>query len=136
VILTDTHPLIWFTLGERSLGERACRTISQAIEEKTLLLSAISLWETSMLVRKKRIGFEVPLQKWVGTILDNGVQLVGVSEQVAVDAGQLPDAVPGDPADRIIVATAQALNYPLVTADRKILAYAAAGHLQAIDARL
>lgn len=42
----------------------------------------------------------------------------------------------GDPADRLIVATARALDCPLVTADEKILAYAAAGHLKAVDARL
>ena len=34
-----------------------------------------------------------------------------------------------------MVATARALGCPFLTADRKILDYAAAGHLQAIDAR-
>ncbi len=89
-----------------------------------------------MLVRKGRIGFEAPLQEWAKMILDNGVRMIGISAEVAVEAGQLPDTVPGDPADRIIVATARALNCPLLTADRKLLAFATAGHLQAIDARL
>ena len=89
-----------------------------------------------MLVRKGRVKFEVPIQEWADMILENGITLIGVSSEIAVDAGQLPHTIHGDPADRILVATARALRCPLLTADRKILSYAAAGHLQAIDARL
>jgi PIN domain nuclease of toxin-antitoxin system len=136
VILIDTHPIIWFTLGESRLGARAREAIATGIEEETLVLSPISLWEASMLVRKGRVTFEVPLQEWVDTILENGIRLAGISPEIAVDAGQLPSAIHGDPADRIIVATARTLRCPLLTSDRQILGYASAGHLQVIDARL
>ena len=39
-----------------------------------------------------------------------------------------------DPADRFIVATARHFGISLLTADRAILAYAANGHVDAIDA--
>jgi PIN domain nuclease of toxin-antitoxin system len=135
VILIDTHPMIWFTLGEQRLGEKARRAILNSAEKEALVFSPISFWEASMLVRKGRVKFEVPIQEWADMILENGVTLIGVSSEIAVDAGQLPHTIHGDPADRILVATARALRCPLLTADRKILSYAAAGHLQAIDAR-
>jgi PIN domain nuclease of toxin-antitoxin system len=37
-----------------------------------------------------------------------------------------------DPVDRLIIATARHLGMPIVTSDRKILAYAEAGHVAAI----
>ena len=45
-----------------------------------------------------------------------------------------PGSPHGDPADRVIVASARHLGAPLVTADRKILAYSRQGHLQAANA--
>lgn len=39
-----------------------------------------------------------------------------------------------DPADRPIIATSRHFGSPLATADNAMLAYAAAGHLQAMDA--
>jgi PIN domain nuclease of toxin-antitoxin system len=53
----------------------------------------------------------------------------------AVEAGALPDSIRGDPADRIIIATARALTCPIATADRAILAYAKAGLVEALDVR-
>jgi len=135
VILIDTHPMIWFTLGEQRLGEKARRTIVDGAQKEALVFSPIGFWEASMLIRKGRVRFEISIQEWAHTILENGVALIGISSEIAVDAGQLPHSIHGDPADRILVATARALSCPLLTADRKILGYAAAGHLQAIDAR-
>ena len=89
-----------------------------------------------MLVLKGRVTFQVSIQEWADTILDNGVTLIEISSKIAVDAGQLPYPIHGDPADRILVATARALRCPLLTADRKILGYAQKGFIQAIDARL
>jgi PIN domain nuclease of toxin-antitoxin system len=136
VILIDTHPMIWFTLGEQRLGEEARATILDGADNETLAFSPISFWEASMLVRKGRVKFEASIQEWAKTILGNGITLIDISSEIAVDAGQLPHPIHGDPADRILVATARAMRCPLLTADRKILGYAQQGLVQAIDARL
>jgi PIN domain nuclease of toxin-antitoxin system len=136
VILVDTHPIIWFTLGERQLGPKSRAIILEGAEKGTLALSPITFWEASMLVRKKRVKFEASIQEWADTILENGVALTGITSEIAIAAGQFPGTVHGDPADRILVATALALRCPLLTADRKILGYAQEGLVQAIDARL
>jgi PIN domain nuclease of toxin-antitoxin system len=64
------------------------------------------------------------------------IRVIPVDTQIAVESGCLPPGIHGDPGDRIIAAAARVLGTPLLTADGKLLAYAAAGHLQAIDARL
>ncbi|MGH8514435.1 MAG: PIN domain-containing protein, partial [Gammaproteobacteria bacterium] len=43
-----------------------------------------------------------------------------VTADIAQAAGSFPDAMPGDPADRIIAATAVALRVKLVTADERL----------------
>jgi PIN domain nuclease of toxin-antitoxin system len=43
-----------------------------------------------------------------------------VSAEIAEVAGSFDEAVPGDPADRIIAATAIALGLKLVTADKQL----------------
>ena len=42
----------------------------------------------------------------------------------------LPDAPPADPVDRILVATARAFGYTLVTRDSHLLAYGGHGHIR------
>jgi PIN domain nuclease of toxin-antitoxin system len=52
--------------------------------------------------------------------------------QIAIESHALPNAFHRDPADRLIVATARVTNATLMTRDRRILDYAARGHLSAI----
>ena len=88
-----------------------------------------------MLVEKKRFLIAQPLQVWIDTALSQpGIGLAAVTPPIAVDAGLL-SGIHGDPADRILIATARALGCPLMTADERILAYAEKGHLKATDAR-
>ncbi len=51
---------------------------------------------------------------------------------IAIDAATLPGGFHRDPADRLLMATARKMDLAIVTSDRKILDYAAAGHVRAI----
>ena len=89
-----------------------------------------------MLLDKGRISLGMPADAWARDVLSSGKIVVApLTPEVAAAAGQLPGSIHGDPADRIIVATARAYRCAVLTTDRKILAYAKAGHVQAIDAR-
>ena len=57
-----------------------------------------------------------------------------LSPEIAVESCNLPAGFRSDPADQIIVATARVSNATLMTRDRRILDYAAAGHLRTITA--
>jgi PIN domain nuclease of toxin-antitoxin system len=109
----DTHVWVWTAAGE----ERA-----KALESfrGQIFISAISQWEVAMLEMKGRLGLKPDLETWLGENLACPVSLVPLSGQISVTSCQLPD-FHGDPADRMIVATAMTLGIPLVTADEKII---------------
>lgn len=135
MILLDTQALIWFSIGDEQLGARARELVTAAGKRGETAVSPISFWEAAMLTGKNRVDLGMPVATWAAEILSSsGPALLAITAEIAVSAGELPGSIHGDPADRIIVATARAHACTIVTSDRKILAYAKAGHVQAIDA--
>ena len=120
-MLLDTHTVLWLRLGDRRLRPDARRQIEEALPQGDAAVSAITFWEIGMRIRKGRIeGFDWDLNEWRDTLLADGLREIPVTGPIAAQAGLLPD-LHGDPAGRIIIATALAGNYELATADRKIL---------------
>lgn len=127
--LLDTHAWIWLLLGDPILQKKAAlAAIEQAALDARLLVSAISVWEIGMLEAKGRIVLPLDIMQWVENALAvPGIRLHPLTPAIAVQSSRLPGAFHGDPADRILVATARTLGAVLVTRDTKILAYGAAG---------
>ena len=76
-----------------------------------------------MRVKKGHIeNFVGDVEEWRRELLNDGLVEFRIDGVVAAQAGLLPD-LHGDPADRLIVATALAGDHELITADRKILAW-------------
>lgn len=133
MILLDTHALVWLVLGDDRLGKGAKALIR---EEDRRHVSAMVSWEIAMLVDKRRLLLGMPANRWMDANASAADLVeVPVNGTIACDAGSLPGNIHGDPCDRIMIATARYLQCPIVTSDHKILRYAAAGHVQAIDAR-
>ena len=109
----DTHAWVWASAGDQR-ARTAAPFRGQAI------LSAISLWEISMLESKGRLELLPDLDTWIEKYLVPPVELAPLSPAICVASVRLPD-FHGDPADRLIVATAIVLGVPLVTADKSIL---------------
>ena len=122
MILLDTHVLLWQERGDRRLGLQARRTLERALQIGNAAVSAISFWEVGMLIRKGRLDFLLDLDAWCQDLLDQGLVEISVDGRIAARAGLLPN-IHGDPADRLIVATALVGGHQLVTADRLILAW-------------
>jgi PIN domain nuclease of toxin-antitoxin system len=61
-----------------------------------------------------------------------GVRLAPFTPEIAIASSHLPSPAHGDPADRLLIASARELNVPIVTRDARIKAYASAGHVQHI----
>ncbi len=88
-----------------------------------------------MLAAKGRIELPVPCEQWVDEALaGSGVQMAEFTPRIGVFAAFLPGAFHGDPADRIIVATAIQTGATLITRDARILEYAEAGQVSAVSA--
>lgn len=120
MILLDTHTLIWLDEGNSRLGKQALSLIDQSLQSRELFVSAISFWEVAMLVEKGRLDMQMNVALWRKSLLDNGLQEIALSGNIAIQSALLID-FHGDPADRMIVATAIESTMPLCTADKKIL---------------
>lgn len=106
-----------FSEGVRSI-------IAKADTERQLHIAAISLWEIAMLADRRRIQIALPVSHWLEDALTRtGIHLIPLDPFVAGTSGSL--TMHGDPADRLIVATALTHGHTLCTQDDKILAYAA-----------
>ena len=130
-MLLDTHVLLWQEQGDQRLGPEARQTFYWALQEGHVAVSAISFWEVGMQVQRGRLDLRLDLDAWRHDILDRGLAEIPVDGRIAARAGLLRE-MHGDPADRIIVATALA-GHTLVTADRLILDWP--GNLNRLDAR-
>ena len=131
MLLLDTHVLVWLDEGNSRLGTKALQAINRALAAGRLGVASISFWEIAMLVEKERLDIRMELDIWRLELLHNGLLDIPLESSTALKAGQLQD-FHGDPADRMIVATALEHAAALVTADRKILDWNK--RLQTIDA--
>ncbi len=117
MIVLDTHALVWWRTAPGKLGRAARRACERSA---AVGVSAISFWEIGTLVAKGRIKIRIPLTDWVRETLQ-GPRIEGlpVTPEIAALAASL--TMPGDPADRIIVATALQERCKLVTRDDAIV---------------
>ena len=118
----DTQTILWWSFEPARLGRQTRRLIDQAWAAGEAAVSTISFWETAMLHDKGRIAFTTDVGLWRQDLLDAGLREIPVDGVTAVAAGSL-DYPRGDPADRLIIATAMLGGYQLVTTDRDILAW-------------
>ena len=130
MILADTNGLIWFTVEDPRLGPQAHAIIEQARDEDMLAASAISFWELAMLRDKDRLPAPADPDSMLRDFRRMGITIINVTPEIGLRAGSLEN-FHGDPADRIIVATALQ-GHQLLTSDRAILNWP--GPLQTIPA--
>ncbi len=120
-VLLDTHIWIWWVNGEKALPQRERTKLNQAAAAEVPSLADFSLWEAQMLYSKKRLLLRQPFAQWlVEASLPDTVTMLRLSPHVILELQALPTTFPGDPADRLIVATARAYGLALHTHDEKI----------------
>ena len=119
MILPDTHTLIWFLNSNPRLGRESNLLIRRASDFGIAAFSAISVWEVALLLAKNRLTLNVTALQWRERLMAAGFVEIPVDGAIAARSVALPD-FHDDPADRIIVATAQE-GHQLITDDRRIL---------------
>ena len=130
MLLLDTVVLLWMVRRDRRFGARAHRAVDEAIVAGDAAVSAISFWEIAMLARRGRVKLDLAVEALRRYLLYHGLNEIPVDGDIALRAGLLTD-LHGDPADRIIVATALE-GHRLVTADRRLLEWT--GQIQRLRA--
>jgi PIN domain nuclease of toxin-antitoxin system len=115
-LLLDTHTVHWWSAEPDRLSGPAAAAL-EACDE--LAVASITWFELAWLARHGRILVAVPVRTWLEG-LSAVVRTVHTTPAVAATAVDLPESFPGDPADRIIYATAVEHGWQLVTKDTRL----------------
>jgi PIN domain nuclease of toxin-antitoxin system len=133
-VILDTHTLLWSLLKPEELLDKVKSKIEQAQKDQRLLFSSISLWEIAMLSHKKRIHIFEPVKNFLSSIEEiSGINICEISAEIAAESIALKNNFHGDPADRIIVATARSYSATLFTRDKQILEWSADGAVKCLE---
>jgi PIN domain nuclease of toxin-antitoxin system len=128
-VLLDTCAIIWLVNAE-PLSAPVVQTIRQAARADGVYVSTASAWEIGMLSRPRPSRKPMPQflpdpKTWFARLMAMpGIKEIPITPAIAIDASLLPG--------RLIIATARHLGMPIVTSDRKIIAYAEAGFVRVI----
>ncbi len=117
----DTHTFIWFALGIQ-LDSKIADKIEGFARAGHLYISDITLWEIAMLAKSGKIKLRMTIKAWLEKAVSMpGLHVIPICPSIAFLSSDLPEFFHGDPADRLIVATAMNLKSVLFTRDSRIL---------------
>ena len=136
LLLLDTHCWLWAQLGLiQRLSRAALQAIQRGESEGTLRISAISIWELAMLEKRGRVALPMNIRTWIDQALTKpGIAVAPLTPEILIESVHLPGDMHGDPADRMLAATARVLSATLVTKDERLIHYSKLRHVRAIEA--
>ena len=121
MILLDTHIWLWWLLNDGNLSKKERDELSRLAVKNRIAISWVTIWETEMLERKGRIELQPNFSSWIAFATRPEVSVVLPADvEVVLAQRKLPELFHGDPADRLITATAMLSGYPLATHDNRI----------------
>ncbi|MGH2853402.1 MAG: type II toxin-antitoxin system VapC family toxin [Solirubrobacteraceae bacterium] len=118
-VILDTHVVHWWSAEPGRVSRAAAEALNAADE---LAVAAISWFELAWLAKNERITLTIPIRSWLEQLATQ-LRTVAITPAVAETAVSLPSSFPGDPADRLIYATAIEHGWQLVTKDHKLRAH-------------
>jgi PIN domain nuclease of toxin-antitoxin system len=118
VILLDTCVILFDALAPEQLSKPATSELDKGRENGNLACSDISRWEIAMLMKKERIKSDMPPRDFLTDVIAaNRLRVLPITPEIAWRANFNPELTHGDPADRIVAATALQYKAPLITVD-------------------
>lgn len=118
----DTHTLIWWLTGHERLTTAQAAAVRRAEARGDRVgVPAICFWEIAKLVERGRLELDLPVDDLFDEIADHpSVRVLELTPRIALESTRLGPGFQGDPADRLIAATARVHGLTLVTADHRI----------------
>lgn len=130
--LLDTCVVIWMTKSE-PLSKPALAALSRGRRPGGVFVSTATAWEMAMLLAHGRIRETRDAKRWYDDFKGEAeLDEQPVTANIFITSCALPEPVHKDPIDRILIATAREHDLTIITRDRAILAYGAAGHVKTL----
>lgn len=121
VFVSDTHPLLWFTLDQqRNLSAAALKVFEDATAGRAFIyIPTVVMYEIAILEYRGRIKLNDGFLRWSQTLLRNrGFGLADLDCEIIETAARY--SFNADPFDRVVVATAAEFSAHLITRDSAI----------------
>ncbi|MEO6876871.1 MAG: type II toxin-antitoxin system VapC family toxin [Gemmatimonadaceae bacterium] len=127
-LLLDTHIWIWYLEGAAAQMDRGIVPLLERVGAAgRLRVSDISYWEVAVKTATGKLELAIDAGIWLRRAEQApGIQFHALDRQTLLLSTRLAGAAHNDPADRMLIATAQLNSIPLVTADGLIVDYARA----------
>jgi PIN domain nuclease of toxin-antitoxin system len=107
------------------MSARVTQLIDRSGTASQLLVSDISYWEVAVKSAKGKLTLSVDVGVWLARAsAAPGIRFLPLDRDVLLLSTRLAGAAQNDPADRMLLATAQLNNIPLVTTDKLLIDYA------------
>jgi len=124
MIVLDTHVWVWWLANVQPLSLKVQKLLREGQSQKSIYISAISVWEVAQLATCGRLQLTIDYVDWITQAESLPfINFIPVDKHIALKSIQLPAPLHQDPADRIIIATTVVLGAVLITKDEKILQY-------------
>ncbi len=119
-ILLDTHVFLWLHTKRKRVGEHLS-LVEDPDNER--LFSAASSWEIAIKYALRRLPLPEPPRRYVPSRM-RAIRAIAlpIEHSHALAVAALPP-LHGDPFDRLLIAQAQLLDVPILTADPMIAQY-------------
>jgi PIN domain nuclease of toxin-antitoxin system len=136
LLLLDTHCWLWAQLGLiQRLSRAALQAIRSAESDGNLRISVISIWELAMLEQRGRVALPMNVRTWVEQALSKpGIGVTQLTPEIMIESVHLPGEMHGDPADRMLVATARVQGATLLSKDEQLIRYSRQRHVKLVEA--
>jgi PIN domain nuclease of toxin-antitoxin system len=125
-LLLDTHIWVWLLEGDsKRLSPATVALLRHSAGSGHLTVSDISVWEVANKSAKGKLVLSLDPVIWLDKAASApGIHYLPLDRRSLIQSVRLPDDAPGDPADRMLVATAQLTPATLITCDEDIISYA------------
>jgi len=118
-LLLDTHIWIWYYTAPEKLTSEVARELANPANDR--FLSPVSIWETIILLEKRRVNLRQDFGEWFKqSVADLELNEAPLHWEVAHEL-RFTLLSHRDPADRFLVATAKVYDLTLVTADESLM---------------
>lgn len=118
--LLDTHVLIWFLNGDKSLSPKARKAIES--DKATNFVSIASIWEIAIKLGLDRLSMKIPFEKLSIELDKNNFQLLPITFNDTAVLSTLAFHH-RDPFDRLLISQSIANDFTLISKDKEFSAY-------------